>query len=250
MAYTIRPLKKNLAAIFFFIYFVFQSAFMGDKNQTLDTLKDIRNMMDRSSRFISLSGWSGVAAGCCALVGAWFAHGVIERGMENHTSLRKNYVNTYENDPIDVLEYIGSSKLISIAVLTLFAAIILAFAFTWMRSRKTGMPMWGPTSRRLTFAIGLPLMVGGIYMLKLMEAGAFGMIAPGCLLFYGIGLVSAARYTLGEIRWLGYGQIITGIVNLFFTGYGLYFWAFGFGLLHIIYGLIMWWKYERNNEIN
>jgi hypothetical protein len=223
---------------------------MSDKNQTLDTLKDIRNMMDRSSRFISLSGWSGVAAGCCALIGAWFAQGVIHRGIEDHSSLRKTYVNTYNNESIDVLDYIGSSTLIIIAVLTLLAAIVLAFFFTWMRSRKTGVPMWGPTSRRLTFAIGLPLLVGGIYMLKLMEAGAFGMIAPGCLLFYGIGLVSAARYTLGEVRWLGYGQIMTGIVNLFFTGYGLYFWAFGFGILHIVYGFIMWWKYERFNEIN
>lgn len=223
---------------------------MSENNQTLDTLKDIRNMMDRSSRFISLSGWSGVAAGCCALAGAWYAYGVIETGKQQQSSLRKGVENTYENDSINVLEYIGSSKLIGIALLTLFSAIVLAFLFTWMRSRKTGVPIWGITARRLTFAIGLPLLVGGIYMLKLMEAGAFGMIAPGCLLFYGIGLVSAAKYTLGEIRWLGYGQIVTGIVNLFFAGYGLYFWAFGFGVLHIFYGLIMWWKYERNNEIN
>jgi uncharacterized membrane protein YgdD (TMEM256/DUF423 family) len=223
---------------------------MSDKNQTLDTLKDIRNMMDRSSRFISLSGWSGVAAGCCALVGAWFAHGVINRSIQDQSSLRKGYVTTYDSQSIDVLEYVGSSQLIIIALLTLIASVVLAFLFTWLRSRKTGVPMWGATSRRLTFAIGLPLLVGGIYMLKLMEAGAFGMIAPGCLLFYGLGLVSTARYTLGEIRWLGYGQIITGIVNLFFTGYGLYFWAFGFGILHIVYGLIMWWKYERNSEIN
>jgi uncharacterized membrane protein YgdD (TMEM256/DUF423 family) len=239
-----------LANALSFIYFESQSAFMSENNQTLDTLKDIRNMMDRSSRFISLSGWSGVAAGSCALVGAWFAHGVIENGIQNHSSLRKHYENTYENDSINVLDYIGSSKLILIAVLTLVASIILAFAFTWMRSRKTGVPMWGPTSRRLSFAIGLPLFVGGIYMLKLMEAGAFGLIAPVFLLLYGLGLVSAARYTLGEIRWLGYGQILTGLVNLFFTGYGLYFWAFGFGVLHIVYGFIMWWKYERNNEIN
>jgi hypothetical protein len=114
-----------------------------------------------------------------------------------------------------------------------------------MRSRKTNTALWGPTSRRLSWALGLPLGVGGLYMLTLMQAGAFGLIAPGCLLFYGLGLVSASRYTLGEIRWLGYGQLATGLLNLLFTGYGLYFWAFGFGILHIVYGLIMWWKHER-----
>jgi len=231
-----------------YIYFESQSAFMSQDQQSLDTLKDIRSMMDRSSRFISLSGWSGVAAGCCALVGAWFAHGVIEQGSNNHSSLRKHYDATADINGISVSAYMGSKELILIALLTLGAAIALAFLFTWMRSRKTQTPVWGNSSKRMAFALGLPLGVGGIYMLQLMQAGAFGMIAPGCLLFYGLGLVSASRYTFGEIRWLGYGQLLTGIVNLFMTGYGLYFWAFGFGILHIIYGLVMWYTHERNEQ--
>ena len=221
---------------------------MNDQNQTLDTLKDIRQMMDRSSRFISLSGWSGVAAGSCALVGAWLAHAEIAKGIANHSSLRKHMTIAYDTAGIDPIQYIGSTQLLSIAALTFFAAIVSAFFFTWLRTRKTGVPLWGATSRRLTFAIALPLFVGGIYMLKLMESGAFGLIAPGCLLFYGLALVNASRHTFGEIKWLGYGQIATGIINLFFTGYGLYFWAFGFGILHIVYGLVMWWKHERESN--
>jgi hypothetical protein len=231
-----------------FIYFAFQSAFMNDQQQSLDTLKDIRSMMDRSSRFISLSGWSGVAAGCCALVGAWFAHGIIQEGTQDHSSLRKAYDSMQPGTPIELSAYVGSTRLLVIAMLTLAGAILFAFLFTWLRSRKTGVPLWGSTSRRLAWALGLPLAVGGIYMLKLMQAGTFGLIAPGCLLFYGLGLISAARYTLGEIRWLGYGQVFTGLANLFFTGYGLYFWAFGFGILHIVYGFIMWWHHERTPE--
>jgi hypothetical protein len=223
---------------------------MTDKNQPLDALNDIRNMMDRSSRFISLSGWSGVAAGSCALVGAWFAHGEIAKGIAAHSSLRKHMNRAYETEGIDLSTYIGSSKLIAIAAFTLLAAIASAFLFTWLRTRKTGVPLWGTTSRRLVFAIALPLVVGGIYMLKLMEAGAFGLIAPGCLLFYGLALVNASRHTLGEIKWLGYGQIITGIINLWYTGYGLYFWAFGFGILHIVYGLAMWWTHERKSNLH
>ncbi|MCU0336048.1 MAG: hypothetical protein MUF62_13585 [Chitinophagaceae bacterium] len=230
-----------------FLYFEIQSAFMTDQQESLQALQDIRKMMDRSSRFLSLSGWSGVAAGCCALVGAWFAHGIIQQGVQNHSSLRKMAYQPaeYEVEGIPLAAYIGSDRLVIIALLTLAGALLTAFFFTWMRSRKTNTALWGPTSRRLSWALGLPLGVGGVYMLTLMQAGAFGLIAPGCLLFYGLGLVSASRYTLGEIRWLGYGQLATGLLNLLFTGYGLYFWAFGFGILHIVYGLIMWWKHER-----
>jgi hypothetical protein len=71
------------------------------------------------------------------------------------------------------------------------------------------------------------------------------LIAPTCLLFYGLALINASRYTLGEIRYLGCCELILGIISLWVPGYGLIFWAAGFGVLHIIYGIIMWWKYER-----
>lgn len=219
---------------------------MTEHQQGLDTLKDIRNMMERSSRFISLSGWSGVAAGVCALVGAWFGHSVIERGSQSHTSLRKQYDGeiAYVGQPIRIKDYMGS-QLIQIAFFTFAAAVLLAFLFTYLRSKKNGTPLWGSASRRLSVSMGIPMFIGGLYLLKLMQAGAFGLIAPGCLFFYGLALVNASKYTLGEIKYLGYGQLLAGTASLFYPGFGLYFWAFGFGVLHIIYGIVMWWKYER-----
>lgn len=224
---------------------------MTEQQASLDALKDIRNMMEKSSRFISLSGWSGVAAGTCALVGAWFANGVIDQSKLQHDSLRKHFDYEGTRTIIPVTDYMGS-QLFRVACFTFFAALILAFVFTYIRSKKTGTPMWGVASRKLTVSVGIPMIIGGIYLLKLMQAGAFGLIAPGCLLFYGLGLVNAAKYTLGEIKWLGYGQLVLGVISLFFTGYGIYFWALGFGVLHIFYGVIMWWKYERvaANEFN
>jgi hypothetical protein len=229
------------------IYFVFQSAFMNEQQQTLDTLKDIRSMMDRSSRFISLSGLSGVAAGACALVGAWFAKGVVDKGIANHSSLRKNYENANEEAAISLLDYTGS-QLLWIAVATFTGALFLAFFFTWLRSRKTGARLWGPVTFRLTLAVGIPIFIGFLYLLKLMQVGAFGLIAPGCLLFYGLGLLNASRYTTDEIKYLGYAMLVVGCVNLLYPGFGLYFWAFGFGVLHILYGIIMWNKYERGKS--
>ena len=93
------------------------------------------------------------------------------------------------------------------------------------------------------------MVAGGLYILKLIEHGSFGLIAPGCLIFYGLALVNASKYTLSEVRYLGYCQILLGVINCWFVGYGLYFWAVGFGLLHIIYGTVMWYKYERAKKM-
>ncbi|HSK13226.1 MAG TPA: hypothetical protein VK907_08415 [Phnomibacter sp.] len=218
---------------------------MNEHQQTLETLKDIRSMMDRSSRFISLSGLSGVAAGTCALVGAWVARGVIQSGVEEHSGLRNGYEGLKGSRGISITVHPGSTLLL-IAVVTFFSAVLLAFIFTWMRSRKTGVSVFGPISWRLILAVGLPILIGSVFLIKLMEAGTFGLIAPACLLFYGLGLINASRFTTSEIRFLGYAILAVGVLNLFFTGHGLYFWAFGFGVLHILYGILMWYRYERS----
>lgn len=216
---------------------------MDDNNEHLDTLRDIKKMMERSSRFISLSGFSGVAAGCCALIGAAFAYNVIHGGAG--LSVRSlDFALQRTPSFVSVREFMGN-KLLQIAFFTFAAAVITATFFTYLSSKKKGIPMWGPTSKRLMINVSIPMIVGGIYLLKLIESGVYGLIAPGCLIFYGLALVNASKYTLVEIRYLGYGQILLGLINLWMVGCGLYFWALGFGVLHIVYGIIMWLKYER-----
>lgn len=223
-------------------YFEFQSAFMNDQNHHLDTLQDIKKMMERSSRFISLSGLSGIAAGICALVGAWFAKGIIDANRFSYVDLK--HIGRGDDDTITIGDWMGN-QLFQVAVITFIAAFVLAFIFTYLRSKKTGTPIWGTTARRLMINVMVPMIAGGIYLLKLLENGTYGYIAPGCLLFYGLAVLNASKYTLPETRFLGYGQILLGIISLWYIGYGIYFWALGFGVLHIIYGIFMWWKYER-----
>jgi hypothetical protein len=224
---------------------VFQSAFMNDQNQSLETLQDIKKMMDRSSRFISLSGLSGVAAGVCALVGAWFASGIINGSGRAGARKMDNWLEYKGPIGADMMMSFMGSRLFWIAVLTFIAAFALSFLFTYLRSAKEGIPLWGTMARRLMVNVMLPMVVGGIFLLKLIEAGVYGLIAPGCLIFYGLALVNGAKYTVGEVRYLGYAMIVLGLINCWYPGYGLYFWSAGFGLLHIVYGVIMWNKYER-----
>lgn len=194
--------------------------------------------MERSSRFISLSGLSGMAAGVCALIGAWFAWKVLHATNSDTYDL----VLIIQTNGIKILD-----QLFWIATYTFIGAFISAFFFTYLRSRKDNVAMFGTATMRLFWNVAIPIAVGGIFLIRLMQFDQFDLVAPGCLIFYGLALVNGSKYTLGEIRFLGYGMLALGIMNLFYVGYGLYFWAMGFGILHIVYGIAMWMKYERNN---
>ena len=207
-----------------------------NEQQPLEELQHIKRMMERSSRFISLSGLSGIAAGICALAGAWFASQKIHCWVKGDCQLSR----LISNAGGDLL-----NDLVWIATLTFVAAFVFAFLFTWLRSKKNGTPIWGSTTTRLFWNTVIPIAVGGIFLIRMMQLGEYQLVPPGCLLFYGLALVNASKYTLSEVRFLGYGQIILGLLNLWLIGYGLQFWAMGFGVLHIVYGIVMWWKYER-----
>jgi hypothetical protein len=201
---------------------------MDNPEHSLAAIQDIKRIMERSSRFISLSGWSGIAAGVCALGGAYVAtHFISEYRLG---SLAINLLEEY---------------LLLIAIATFAAAFILAFIFTYARSRKENVAVWGSSAQRLVFNTAVPLAAGAFVVFRMLELGEYGLIAPSCLIFYGLALVNGSKYTLGEVKYLGYFQILLGVVNLWMPGRGLFFWALGFGILHIIYGLVMWWKYER-----
>lgn len=213
---------------------------MSEQNQQTDSLqdvRDIRRLMERSSRFISLSGLSGVAAGCLALAGAWIARYVIF----------KKYYYEYEQRGFFTGQDFAALKtqLIGLAAGVFIAAFLSAFYFTWRKSHQQGLSLWNYTSRRLFWNMIIPLAAGGLFIFGMLQYDDWRFIAPACLIFYGLALVNASKYTLTDIRYLGYCEIIVGLINMQWIGCGLYFWALGFGVLHIVYGLVMWWKYER-----
>src|SRR5262245_18591263 len=208
----------------------------GQRQQTLETLQDIKRMMERSSRFISLSGLSGIAAGICALIGAWFA----KQKLDDY------YLAFNDSGYGDTNFHQLKVDLFIIAILVLAAALISAFYFTWRKAKHNKLPIWDITSKRLTINMLIPLVAGGLFIMAFYQHDEWRYIAPACLVFYGLALVNASKCTLTDVRYLGFCEIILGLINTQFVGYGLYFWTAGFGLLHIVYGFTMWWKYERN----
>ena len=215
---------------------------MIEDKQSLEDLQLIKQMMERSSRFISLSGLSGISASVCALLGAWFSFDFV-RGRQDYIIDQQWKLS---HPAVSDFGFLFNNWLFWIAMATFVAAVVSAFIFTWIKSKKQGTALWGYTAQRLLINVSIPLIAGAIYLFHLIRFGTFGLIAPGCLIFYGLALVNASKYTLNELRYLGYCQLLLGILNLQYTGAGIYFWAVGFGLLHIIYGAYMWWKYERN----
>lgn len=207
---------------------------MKESEQLLAELKDIRDIMDRSSRFLSLSGLSGILIGIYALLGAYLAHQVI-------------FIDSLSAYPQDVLNEV-LVQLFVIASSVLLLSLITIFLLTIKKARKENKPLWGPGSKLLLLNLLIPLITGAILVATLTLRGYYGVISPSFLIFYGLALVNAAKYTRPEILGLGIVEILLGLIAAIFPGYGLYLWAIGFGLVHIIYGGIFLRNENKQKE--
>jgi hypothetical protein len=203
-----------------------------------EDLQTIREIMERSSKFLSLSGLSGIFAGICALIGAaiaWFF--ILESGRV----------------PLD--DYLSSQAVWSVsdtrfylavdAVLVLVLAFLGAVYFSQRKARKAGQQFWTITTQRLLIHLMIPLVSGGIFMLILVFRNNLELVVPVMLIFYGLSLVNAGKFTLGEIHYLGLTEIVLGILAGVFIHQGLLFWTIGFGVMHLIYGAVMYYRHER-----
>ena len=196
-------------------------------------LASIRLMMERSAKFISLSGLSGILAGLYALCGVAAAHFIV------------HYPLAPSQYPINSMSETESLlKLILIATAVLLASLATGFLLSNKKAKKHDLKFWTAASQRLVTNMAVPLIAGGIFILIILYNGYFALAAPATLIFYGLALINGSSNTFDEIRYLGFCEIILGLTATFFLGYGLIFWALGFGILHIVYGVIMYNKYD------
>ena len=203
----------------------------------LAQLAEIRAIMERSSRFLSLSGLSGVGAGLVALAGAAVGHFY----LQNHYS--GGYLRLLQGSAAERAAALPFLLLLAGAMMG--AALLAAWYFTQRRTRHAGQALWSAPARRLVAALAVPLAAGGLFCLRLYLGGDAALVVPGLLVFYGLALLNASKFTLDEIRWLGLTQIGLGLLATLLPGWGLLFFALGFGLGHIGYGLLMYNRYER-----
>jgi hypothetical protein len=203
-----------------------------------EDIQAIREIMERSSKFLSLSGLAGIFAGICALIGAavaWFF-------ILNASQVQYNeYI---QNTGSSLNSGIGFYLALD-ALLVLVFALLGAVYFSFRKAKKSGQQFWTISTRRLLFHLMLPLVSGGIIIIILIFRNKLDLVFPSMLVYYGLALVNAGKFTFGEIHYLGLTQIVLGILAAVFINYGLLFWTIGFGLMHIVYGTVMFYRHER-----
>lgn len=208
---------------------------MKSEQNYIKDLSDIRQMMERSTRFVSLTGWSGIMAGIYALVGAYVAYRMFYSGDEGEFMTQMS----------DKPETAIILQLFLVALIVLALAIGTAIWMSARRAKRRQEYIWNPAARRLVVHLSIPLLTGGLFILILVLKGMMGLIAPASLVFYGLALINASKFTFEDVKFLGMAQIVLGLLGTWMTGAGLILWAIGFGIMHIVYGIHMQWRYER-----
>jgi hypothetical protein len=208
---------------------------MKTEKEYISDLTEIRSMMERSTKFLSLTGWAGIMAGFYALLGAYIAYKII------YLNSGETILNSFSRQQISP-ELVN---LIVVALAVLFLAVSTAIFLSYKKARKKNEKLWNSAARRLVVNMAIPLVTGGIFILIIFSKGFFGLIAPVTLIFYGLALLNASKFTYEELRSLGVTQLVLGLLATYYINYALLLWAFGFGLMHIVYGIYMHLKYEK-----
>lgn len=201
----------------------------------LQDIEEIRSLMEKSSKFISLSGWAGIFAGVFALMGSYIAFTYLDFNPQSLS------VDT-ENNPFQQKQIFS---VVQLALLVFLLAISFALFFTHRRAKRKDELLWTPTAKRLVINMAVPLFTGGILILLFISKGFIGFVAPFSLLFYGLALFTISKFTFDEVKILGLIEILLGLISVYKVSLGLLFWAIGFGVVHIIYGIYVYFKYER-----
>ena len=209
--------------------------------EQLEALQDIRSMMERSSRFLSLSGLSGIWTGICALAGV--AAMYIWLKMPTLAIRATNYFEAAVGNQNWGLSYRGA--FLAIGICTFIAALAGVIFFNARKARLSKQAVWDRAAQRMAIALCTPLAVGAVFCLALARYDLVGLIAPTTLVFYGLALIHTDKFTIGNVQRLGLLEVVLGLVGLFLPQYGLHLWALGFGILHIIYGTWIYMKFER-----
>jgi predicted lysophospholipase L1 biosynthesis ABC-type transport system permease subunit len=208
---------------------------MDEFESGLRDISAIRSMMERASKFLSLSGLSGVSAGIVALAGAWTASLAMQRSGA-HIPL--------PGEQGGAEPWLGRF-LMADAISVLVIALACSTYFSVRMAKKKGHPLWGPTTPYLLAALMIPLAAGGAFCGVLLLHGIYGLLPAAMLVFYGLALLNAGNFTFSEVRYLGIIDILLGLTAGFQPALGLILWAGGFGILHIVYGVLLYAKYEK-----
>jgi len=201
-------------------------------NKEIEDIKAIREMMEKSTKFLSLSGLSGIVAGIAATFGAAFAYFYLLRdpGMTDYTRKEELLI------------------LVADAMAVLIISIGFGFYFSWKKAKKNNQSLFNHVTLRAVYDLSIPLIAGGVFCLVFLLRGDVYTVISATLIFYGLALVNVSKYIFEEFHYLGIIEVVLGIIAILFSRYGILFWTLGFGVCHILYGIILYRKYDLKKK--
>lgn len=197
-----------------------------------EDIRAIREMMERSTKFLSLHGLAGVVAGTAAIIGAAFAWFYLlkDPSQTDFTRIQEMLI------------------LLADAIAVLVVSLGAGVWFACRKARRSGQTLMNKVTYRILYTMAVPLVAGGLFCLIYLLKGDVRTVISATLIFYGLALVAASRYTYGEVHYLGLTEIALGLVAAWCERHGVLFWTLGFGVCHILYGTIMYLKYDRSKD--
>lgn len=196
------------------------------KDEHLEQLAEIRNLMVRSSHYFSLSGPAAIVAGFLAFLGYGFADYWIKESALSHVEIR--------------------NRLIPLSILILLLSLGVAIMLTYRKAKRREEIFWNATSRKMALDFAIPMISGGFVTLLLLYHHYYELLSGTMLVFYGLACISGSKYTFGDIRYLGYLFLVCGLAAFGMPQHSLLCWVTGFGAIHVVYGCIMFYRYDRN----
>ena len=152
-----------------------------DKDKALESVFEIKELMEKSSKFISVSGIAAILAGIYALAGAYIATQVITSDM-------------YLSDTLKLM------AIIAMAVLA--AAAVTAGILSYCKSQKMGQKFFSRLTYRALWNFSLPMLTGGVLCISILMHEYYDILASVMLLFYGLALVNVSKFTYSSIVWV------------------------------------------------
>ena len=210
---------------------------MENNKDQLETLNEIKNLMERSARFVSLSGIAGIAAGSVAILGAVFISIFFHTGF--FEQIPGIMIQSKDQQSVNL------TSLFAILFTVFILALILTIYFSSRKAKSRNIIFWDSMAKRVFINFFIFLFTGGIFCMILFYYGIYFLIVSAMLTFYGFALINISKITFNEITQLGILEICLGIIAAFVTVYPLLIWTIGFGILHVIYGIYVYLKYER-----
>ena len=147
-----------------------------DRNKAIESVNEIKELMERSSKFVSLSGMTAVLAGVYALAGAYVA-GQLLRSEDNREGL------------------------IMVASLVLIVSVVTACILSWYKAKKMRQKLFSKLTCRIAWNFSLPLLTGGLFCIALLLREHYGLVSSVMLLSSIISFFHTVNKTTFHIKY-------------------------------------------------